>query len=102
MRYRAKVTLVALAVAASIPVAMARSQFDVQLNIGPPAPVYEVQPAPRAGYVWAPGYWDYQGNHHMWRKGHWEHDRHGQHWSGGRWTQHDGKWYLNRGHWEHG
>ena len=46
---------------------------DIELNFGPPPPVYEVVPAPRAGYIWAPGYWDYERNRHIWRKGHWEH-----------------------------
>ena len=54
----------------------------VSLNFGPPAPVYEVVPAPRVGYIWAPGYWDYDHNRHVWRKGHWERERHGQHWTG--------------------
>ena len=32
----------------------------------PPAPVYEVVPAPRAGYVWAPGYYRWDGDRHVW------------------------------------
>ena len=93
----------AFATAVSLPSAMARSpEVDIELNFGPPPPVYEVVPAPRAGYVWAPGYWDYERNRHTWRKGHWERERHGEHWTGGHWVQHDGRWHLNRGHWEHG
>ncbi len=97
-------TLLAAGIAASVWLspAMARSNFDVELNVGPPAAVVETVPAPRAGYVWAPGYWDYRGSKHVWQKGHWEHDRHGQHWAAGGWTQNGDKWQLNRGHWEHG
>ena len=32
-----------------------------------PAPVYEVTPGPRAGYVWIPGHW----NRGAWVRGHW-------------------------------
>ena len=37
----------------------AAAQVDLSLNIGvpPPAPIYEAVPAPRVGYVWAPGFW---------------------------------------------
>jgi len=102
MNYLKSFGAVAFVTAVSLPTAMARSQVDVELNIGPPPPVYEVEPAPRVGYVWAPGYWDYDGSHHQWRKGHWEHERHGQRWAGGQWTEHEGKWHLDRGHWERG
>ena len=78
----------------------AASNFSVQVNVGPPVPVYEVAPAPRAGYLWAQGYWDYDHGHHVWRKGHWERERHGDRWSEAQWTERDGHWYLNRGHWE--
>jgi hypothetical protein len=97
--------LVAAAIAAMISMssAMARGpNLDIELNLAPPPPPYEVVPPPRVGFIWAPGYWDYEGQRHVWRKGHWEHERHGQHWAGGQWTEHDGKWHLNRGHWERG
>lgn len=80
--------------------AFAAANFSVQLNVGPPAPVYEAVPAPRVGYVWAEGYWDYDHGHHVWRKGHWEHEHRGDHWSQAQWTERDGHWYLNRGHWD--
>ena len=32
-----------------------------------PAPVYEVAPGPRAGYVWIPGHWAGR----VWIRGHW-------------------------------
>jgi hypothetical protein len=102
-----RTTLVAVLIAATttvwLPTAMARgSQFEIELNIAPPPAVYEVVPAPRPGYIWAPGYWDYERNRHTWRRGHWEHERHGQRWAGGEWMEHDGRWHLNRGHWERG
>jgi hypothetical protein len=83
-------------------VANAASDFSVSVNVGPPAVVYEAAPAPRVGYVWAQGYWDYDHGKHVWRKGHWEHERHGERWVDGRWQEHEGHWVLNRGHWERG
>jgi hypothetical protein len=100
MRKSSTIAIFALAAAAlSSPLAIAATSFE--LNIGPPAPRYEVVPPPRTGYVWAPGYWDYNGHQHNWRKGHWERERHGEHYVAGGWTEHDGRWHLNQGHWEH-
>ena len=51
--------VVASLLAASTAVAshVAAARVDVDVVIAPPAPRYEVVPAPRHGYVWAPGYW---------------------------------------------
>ena len=40
--------------------------INVMIGTPPPAPVYEVVPAPRHGYVWAPGYYRWEGNRHVW------------------------------------
>ena len=76
------------------------ANVSVELNVGPPPPRYEVIPAPRIGYVWSRGYWDYDHGHHAWRAGHWEKERAGRQWSQAAWEERDGHWYLNRGHWE--
>src|SRR5206468_9548286 len=72
---------------------------EVYLNAPPPAPRYEVVPAPRQGYVWIPGYWDAHGYRHVWRPGHWERERRGHRWHEPRWIQRDNRWYLERGGW---
>ena len=59
-------------------------------------------PAPRAGYLWAPGYWDVRSNHHVWRTGHWEHERRGYHYASPAWVQHENRWELQRGGWSRG
>jgi WXXGXW repeat (2 copies) len=82
----------------SLPAA-ARTEVDVVLNFGPPAMRHEVIPAPRHGYVWAPGYWDVRGHKHVWHKGHWERIHPGQYWHESRWVQRPNGWYLERGHW---
>ena len=79
-------------------VASARTYVDI--DVAPPPPREEVVPAPRVGFVWAPGYWDWDGHHHQWRKGHWEHERAGHHWVNDEWTQRDGHWHHERGHWD--
>ncbi len=80
--------------------ALPASNFSVQVNIGPPPLVYEAVPAPRPGYLWARGYWDYDHGRHVWRGGHWERERRGDRWADGSWEERNGRWYLSRGHWE--
>jgi len=58
-------------------------------------------PAPRPGYVWAPGYWDVRYSRHYWRAGHWERERRGYYYHEPRWVQHDNRWELQRGRWDH-
>ena len=67
---------------------------EIYVNIAPPAPRYEVVPAPRVGYVWIPGYYDWRGNRHVWTRGRWERERHGYHYHPTRWTERDGRWAL--------
>src|SRR5262249_51045088 len=69
------------------------------VDVAPPAPRYEVVPAPRAGYVWAPGYWDWRHGHHVWVKGHWEREHHGMYWHPHHWEQVDGRWVMREGGW---
>jgi hypothetical protein len=83
----------------------ASAQVGVNINIGPPpAPQYEVIPAPRAGYAWAPGYWQVQNNQHVWAPGRWMEQRQGQHWVADRWDSHrEGgrdQWQHQAGHWD--
>ena len=94
--------MVVSAIAATGAAKPVRADTDVYLNFGPPAVRYEAVPAPRAGYVWAPGYWDYRGSHHVWVRGHWVHERVGYVYSAPRWVQDGGRWRLERERWEHG
>jgi hypothetical protein len=77
--------------------AIARSQ--VYVTIGPPPPIVEVVPPPRHGYVWAPGYWGWNGHKHVWAKGQWKRQYHGRAWVPDQWVQRGDRWYLERGHW---
>ncbi len=95
-------TLTVLAAAsATISVAAVAAPY-VDIRVGPPPPRTEVVPAPRAGYVWAPGYWDWRGRRHVWVNGHWEHARRGYVYRAPTWVQEGDRWRLNRGAWARG
>ena len=78
----------------------ASAQVGIYLDVAPPAPRYEVVPAPRSGYVWQPGYYDWRNGHHVWVRGHWVRERQGYYWHPNRWEQRDGRWTLERGRWD--
>ncbi len=83
--------------------AAAQASMSIGLTIGtpPPAPIYEAAPAPRAGFVWAPGFWQWEGGRHLWHAGYWMPERHGYHWVPDRWAQVHGGWHHEVGHWDH-
>jgi hypothetical protein len=82
--------------------APAHAQLNVNIVISapPPAPIVEAMPAPRVGYVWAPGFWEWDGYQHVWLPGHWEGEREGEFYAQARWVQAAGGWRLLPGHWE--
>jgi hypothetical protein len=92
-----------LSTAAFIP-AQAIAQVGVNIVIGnaPPPVRYEVVPAPRRGYEWAPGYWNWNGRRHVWSAGHWERVRTGYYYQRPEWQQGNDGWRLNRGGWQPG
>jgi hypothetical protein len=75
---------------------------DVFVRVAPPAPRTEVMPAPRKGYVWTPGYWDYRAGRHIWVQGTYVREKHGYHYANPQWHERDGRWVLERGHWSRG
>ncbi len=99
-----KKMLIATMVAASLSgvATTASAAVDLYVNVAPPENRVEVVPAPRAGYVWAPGYWDYRGHRHAWVRGHWERERRGYIYNEPRWEQRDNRWVMHRGGWARG
>jgi hypothetical protein len=97
-----KLWLASLVLTASVAGAPAVSLGGVvvDIDVAPPAPQVEVVPAPRAGYVWAPGYWEWRGHNHEWEKGHWIRERPGHHWVPDRWVQNGPHWHHDVGHWD--
>ncbi|WP_229506955.1 YXWGXW repeat-containing protein [Pseudoduganella rivuli] len=69
-------------------------------TVPPPPPRYEVIPAPRPGYVWSAGFWEWRGNRHEWVPGHWLAERPGFVYTAPRWTERDGRWVREDGRWD--
>ena len=49
------------------PFTPADAQVSITFGSPPPPPRYEVMPAPRAGYVWAPGHYELINDQYVWR-----------------------------------
>jgi hypothetical protein len=80
---------------------MGNSGYAIQSP--PPAPIVEAVPTPRAGQVWAPGYYTFENGRYMWHGGAFVEARPGYAWQAAHWQQHaDGSWYLQPGHWVRG
>lgn len=76
------------------------ADVDINLGFGPPAAQVEVVPGPRQGYVWSPGYYNYENNKHVWVKGESIRAREGYTYEPNRWVEHDGRWNLERSRWD--
>jgi hypothetical protein len=72
----------------------------VDVDVAPPPPRVVVTPAVRAGYVWAPGYWRWDGRRHVWVEGHYIRERRGYHWRPAHWEERGGRYHFEEGHWE--
>lgn len=85
------------------PPAAAHTQVAVGINIGvaPPPPRFERLPPARRGYVWAPGYWRWDGyaHRHVWVGGTWVRVHPGRHYRPARWVQHGRQWRFQPGYW---
>jgi hypothetical protein len=68
-------------VAAGAVAVPAFAQVSVNINLGPPAPLYEVRPVIAPGYTWAPGYWTLNGDRHIWVRGRTIVQREGYRWA---------------------
>jgi hypothetical protein len=78
----------------------AQAGVVVDVDVAPPEPRVVVAPPPRAGFVWAPGYWFWNGHAHAWHDGYWVHERPGYHWVADRWVARGPHYHYQRGHWE--
>jgi len=87
--------------AATLLPTQAMAQVDVNLVIGtaPPPLRYEAMPGPRSGYVWAPGYWAWDGYRHVWVDGNWLRERPGYAYAGPRWIERRGNWVYEQARW---
>jgi hypothetical protein len=95
---RTKILVAALALGA-IGVPIVSEAKTIIVEVAPPPARVEVVPAPRHGYVWAPGYWRWTGHKYVWVGGSWVHERHGWHYAPHTWVEHDGRWHYEEGGW---
>ena len=77
--------------------------LDINLewpNMAPPAPQAEPNPAPKAGYVWVAGNWDWKrGTGWQWTPGHWERQKSRKTWTAGYWEVRGDHWVWVAGGW---
>ena len=90
--------LALMAAGAASTQAMAQVSFNIQ--VGPPAPLYEAVPMMSPGYVWAPGYWAWHGDRHIWVHGRSIVQRTGYRWQPDQWEQRGPAYYRQEGRWE--
>ena len=93
-------TMLVLCIATGAAAGAAPALADVYVRIGPPAPRYEAVPVLQPGWVWAPGYWNWNGHRYVWVRGHRVHANRGHHWVPHRWVEREGRWRMDRGHWD--
>lgn len=78
-----------------------RESVEVIAPQAPPVWVVErVQPRP--GYVWARGYWRWDGRRYVAVRGHWENARAGYHYAHPHWVQRRDGWHWQAGVWVSG
>jgi hypothetical protein len=81
--------------------AAARTNVDFYVNVAPPPLRYEVVPAPRVGWVWVPGYWDWRYHRHYWVPGHYVRHRPGYYYEPVRWVYRGDRYHYTRPGWRH-
>jgi YXWGXW repeat-containing protein len=100
-----KKTLLGVIVAAgsltSLVPGVANAQYSAIVSVAPPAPLQERAPAPREGFVWAPGHYEWRGDQYVWVRGRWLEARSGYEYREPRWVQRaNGEWYMVGNNWE--
>ena len=79
-----------------------REYVEVVAPQPPPTVLVEEEPPRRAGYVWARGYWHWNGRQYVAVHGHWEPERPGYHYVHPHYVQRNDGWHLNVGVWVQG
>jgi|SRR5580658_310379 hypothetical protein len=67
--------------------------------VPPPARIERFEP--RDGYVWASGYWEWNGRSYHWVSGAYMPERRGARWVPDEWEQVGPHWRRVAGHWAH-
>jgi hypothetical protein len=88
-----------LAIGAVVTPMPSQAAVGVFIGVAPPPLRVEVVPAVRVGYVWAPGYWRWNGHRHVWVGGYWLRARPGWHWVAPHWSAYGPRWRYSAGYW---
>jgi hypothetical protein len=80
----------------------AMAQVNVIIGAAPPPPRFERAPAPRHGYIWSQGHWEWNGHRHYWTPGVWVAERPGYVYSAPVWYQDGGRWQMRPAGWSRG
>ena len=94
-----RMAIVGACALASATATLPAAATDIWVTIAPPTPRYEVVPAPRHGYEWAPGYWTWRHGRYEWVSGRWLSARAGLHWHPDHWERRGDRWYRMQGGW---
>ena len=94
-----RMTIVGVCALASATATLPTAAADISVTIAPPAARYEIVPAPRHGYEWAPGHWTWRHGRYEWVDGRWLRARDGMHWHPDRWEHRGDRWYRVEGGW---
>ena len=93
-----------MATVALAPLTPAAAQVTITFGAPPPPMRYEIVPAPRAGYVWAPGHWRLVNDQYVWMGGQWYQARPGYRYVPDRWDRYyvDGRerWQYRPSRWD--
>lgn len=74
--------------------------IGIDLGAPPPPPRVQVVPVTPAGYIWAPGYWAWDGYRYVWVEGSWVAERPGFAYIPGGWERRGERWHFEPGRWE--
>ncbi|MDY4295045.1 MULTISPECIES: hypothetical protein [unclassified Xanthomonas] len=88
----------ALAGAMAAAPAQAREVVELSVRAAPPPPRVE-RVVVRPGYVWMPGYWQWNGRHHVWVAGRYVVERPGYVYVGPRWEHYGPAYRFHAGYW---
>lgn len=95
-----------LAVTTATTASLTPAAAQVTITFGsPPPPRYEIVPAPRVGYIWAPGQWRWVDSRYVWHAGAWYRERPGYRYVPARWDHRfvEGReqWHYYGSRWDH-
>jgi hypothetical protein len=80
--------------------AISQAGVGIDINVGPPVAVVETPPPPpRADYVWAPGFYRWDGGAHVWVPGHYMEPHPGYRWVPDHWDRRGDHYIFVEGRW---